>query len=114
MDVNVTVSEIKPWRFDVARNKSLDLVPIDTDICVCTDIDEVFEEGWRKKLENVWNDKVDKVKYNYHWSFDEYGNPATTFYIEKQILHSNPYTNRQTPSADYFYSLISSILYGVD
>ena len=83
MGVNVTVSEIKPWRFDVARNMSLDLVPIDTDICVCTDLDEIFEAGWREKLEARWNEKVDKVKYNYNWSFDEFGNPATTFFIEK-------------------------------
>ena len=55
MGVNVTVSEIKPWRFDVARNMSLDLVPIDTDICVCTDLDEIFEAGWREKLEALMN-----------------------------------------------------------
>lgn len=83
LGVNVTVKVIDPWRFDVARNASLDLVPEDTDICVCTDLDEVFESGWREKLEARWNDNVDKVKYNYNWSFDEYGNPATTFFIEK-------------------------------
>ena len=44
---NIIVKEvnIKPWRFDIARNKSLDLVPEDYDICVCTDLDEVLEEG---------------------------------------------------------------------
>jgi len=83
LGVNTTVKEIKPWRFDEARNASLDLVPLDTDICVCTDLDEVFESGWREKLEARWNENVDKVKYNYNWSFDEYGNPATTFFIEK-------------------------------
>ena len=30
--VHVTVEEIKPWRFDVARNRSLELVPDDFDI----------------------------------------------------------------------------------
>ena len=30
----VTVELISPWRFDVARNRSLDLVSEDTDICV--------------------------------------------------------------------------------
>ena len=83
LGVKVTIKEIKPWRFDVARNASLDLVPVDTDICVCTDLDEIFESGWREKLEKRWNKKVDKVKYNYNWSFDEFGNPATTFFIEK-------------------------------
>lgn len=83
LGVNAKSEIINPWRFDVARNKSLDMVPSDTDICVCTDLDEEFVPGWRKKLEEIWNESVDKVKYNYNWSFDEYGNPATTFYIEK-------------------------------
>ena len=41
--VNVSVEVIRPWRFDVARNKSLELVPTDADICICTDLDEIFE-----------------------------------------------------------------------
>ena len=55
-DNGVTVKEeiISPWRFDVARNLSLDMVPDDSDICVCTDLDEVFKEGWRVEIENVW------------------------------------------------------------
>lgn len=44
---------IKPWRFDAARNRSMELIPPDTDVCVCTDLDEVFRPGWRKLLENV-------------------------------------------------------------
>ena len=36
---------IKPFRFDVARNESLKLVPEDADVLVCTDLDEVFEPG---------------------------------------------------------------------
>lgn len=39
----VYVNEVIPWRFDVARNISLDHVPGDVDICVCTDLDEVFD-----------------------------------------------------------------------
>ena len=30
------VEVISPWRFDVARNRSMELVPEDADICVCT------------------------------------------------------------------------------
>ena len=41
----VKKEKIIPWRFDVARNKSLSLVPEDCDICVCTDLDEVFVSG---------------------------------------------------------------------
>ncbi len=81
--VNVTIKKIDPWRFDVARNESLELVPTDTDICVCTDLDEVFEEGWREKLEAVWTSDTTRARYNYNWSFDEFGKPAVNFYIEK-------------------------------
>ena len=91
LGVHVTVEVIDPWRFDVARNKSLDLVPLDTDICVCTDLDEVLESGWRQRLENVWNEKVDRVRYTYNWSFDEYGKPATTF-MQNKIHRRKGYT----------------------
>lgn len=81
--VFVETKIINPWRFDEARNHSLNMVPFDTDICVCTDLDEVFEPGWRKKLENIWNDNITRARYNYNWSFDENGNPAVNFFIEK-------------------------------
>ena len=83
LGVNVKTKIIDPWRFDVARNKSLALVPKDIDICVCTDLDEVFTPNWRAKVEEAWSKGADKLKYNYNWSFDDYGNPATTFYIGK-------------------------------
>lgn len=81
--VNVTKKEIKPWRFDVARNESLKLVPKDYDICVCTDLDELFESGWRKKLEELWKEDTTRARYNYNWSLDEHDNPIVNFYIEK-------------------------------
>lgn len=91
-DVFVKQEIIEPFRFDVARNKSLEMVPLDADICVCTDFDEVFESGWREKLETVWlREQPSRVEYLYHWSFDSYGNPATTFYMSK-IHKRNVYT----------------------
>lgn len=83
LNVNVVSQKIVPWRFDVARNKSLELVPEDADICVCTDLDEVFEPGWRKKLEHIWKNDTTRLRYNYNWSLDENGNPKVNFYIEK-------------------------------
>ena len=84
--VKVTSEEINPWRFDIARNKSLALLPEDTDICVCTDLDEVFVKGWRKKLEEIWKDDTTRLAYNYNWSLDEENKPVVNFYIEK--IHS--------------------------
>ena len=83
LGVIVNVQKINPWRFDIARNKSLELVPNDTDICVCTDLDEVFIEGWRKKLENIWGKDTTRLAYNYNWLLDENDNPKVNFYIEK-------------------------------
>ncbi len=83
MGAMVTVEEIKPWRFDVARNKSLDLVPKNVDVCLAIDLDEIIEIGWRKKLEKIWEKGTNRISYNYIWSFDEQGNPAVNFYIEK-------------------------------
>ena len=84
--VNVTVKEIKPWRFDVARNMSLDLVPKDYDICVCIDLDEVLVDGWRNKLEGLWKEDITRLRYNYNWSLDSDDKPLVNFYIEK--IHS--------------------------
>lgn len=73
---------IKPWRFDVARNKSLDLVPEDADLCVCTDLDEVFDVGWRKRLEEQIRDN-NHARYNYNWQFDDNKNPIISYYLNK-------------------------------
>lgn len=77
---------IHPFRFDVARNKSLEMVPGDTDICVCTDLDEVLLPGWRKELEKVWKENTNRCRYTYHWSLDEDDCPIVSFYYEK--IHS--------------------------
>ena len=79
----VKQEEIKPWRFDVARNKSLDMVDEDADICVCTDLDEVFEAGWREKLEKIWVGGTTRASYTYNWSLDDDDNPIVSFYSDK-------------------------------
>ncbi len=83
LGVKVKSKIINPWRFDVARNESLKLVPCEADICVCTDLDEIFVSGWRKKLENNWQEETTRVRYNYNWLLDEKNNPKVNFYIEK-------------------------------
>ena len=50
LGAQVTEEVISPWRFDVARNRSLELVPEEADICVCTDLDEILRPGWRVAL----------------------------------------------------------------
>ena len=82
-NVMVKQKKIKPWRFDVARNASLKLIPEDTDICFCIDLDEIVEKGWREKLDNLWKDDITRLRYNYNWKLDENNNPLVNFYIDK-------------------------------
>lgn len=73
----VYVEEIKPWRFDVARNISLSHVPDNIDICVCTDLDEIFEAGWREKIEASWKPDATMGNYLFNWSLKPDGTPDT-------------------------------------
>lgn len=81
--VHVKVEVIEPWRFDVARNKSLEMVPEDTDICVCTDFDEVFDPGWREKIEKAWQEDTTRCQYTYHWSLDQDDKPVVSFFLNQ-------------------------------
>jgi glycosyltransferase involved in cell wall biosynthesis len=79
----VYVDIVSPWRFDKARNISLDHVPEDADICVCTDLDEVFEQGWRERLEQAWTDGAKQGKYIYNWSHKKDGSPDVQIFYTK-------------------------------
>ncbi len=89
--VNVSVINYENFKFDEARNASLSLVPDDADICICTDIDELLSDNWRQNLEEIWLSNTDRVRYNMHFSFDEDGNPVSTYFISK-IHKKNKYT----------------------
>ncbi|MDE6284804.1 MAG: glycosyltransferase [Bacilli bacterium] len=82
-NIHVETKEIKPWRFDIARNLSLDLVPTDTDICICLDLDEIMEPGWKEKIEKLWQPNTTRLRYIYNWYIDENGNPKIVYYAEK-------------------------------
>jgi glycosyltransferase involved in cell wall biosynthesis len=84
--VTVYRERIVPWRFDTARNISLNHVPKDVDICVCVDLDEIFEKGWRDCLEAVWTDGTTTGRYLYNWSHKPDGTPDVQFHYFK--VHS--------------------------
>mgnify|MGYP006267960039 FL=1 len=52
--VSVYDINIKPWRFDDARNAALALVPQDADVCVILDMDEVLDKNFIKHVRNKW------------------------------------------------------------
>ncbi len=81
--VHVVSEIISPWRFDAARNRSLELVPLDADLCVCTDLDEVFCSGWREKFEQALGSGNLRPRYRYTWSFNEDGSEGIVFWMDK-------------------------------
>lgn len=92
-DTRVTKIErkiIKPWRFDVARNESMKLIPDDADVLVCTDLDEVFEPGWAQVIRDNWIiGKTNRMFYTYAWSHNSAGEPTDVFVYDK--IHDRNY-----------------------
>lgn len=75
---------ISPWRFDVARNESMKLIPDDANILLCTDLDELLEPGWAKIIRDNWIDGFHvRGLYKYAWSHTEDGQPGRIFYYDK-------------------------------
>lgn len=58
LGVTVYKIAVRPWRFDVARNTALALIPADVDVCFSMDMDEFVEAGWRPKLEATWTNET--------------------------------------------------------
>jgi len=68
---------VKPWRFDMARDTALCLIPGDYDVCVSLDLDEVLELGWREEIERVWKPETTRLRYKFDWGHN------ILFYYEK-------------------------------
>ena len=75
--------KIQPWRFDTARNIAMDHIPEDVDICVSNDLDEIFEPGWRKKLEESWQPCHTRASYLFTWSHNSDGSYGKQFPMQK-------------------------------
>lgn len=80
---DVYQERIVPWRFDVARNLAMDHIPQDVDICVSNDLDEVFEPGWREKLEAAWTPEYTRARYLFAWSHNADGTVQKQYVMEK-------------------------------
>lgn len=79
----VHVAKVDPWRFDVARNISMQVVPGDVDVCVCIDLDEVLTPGWRAAIEKSWKPETTRMRYPYVWNTLPDGREGTTFWYDK-------------------------------
>lgn len=80
---------IKPWRFDVARNESMKLVPEDANILISTDFDELLSKDWADILRANWKEDTTRAFYSYAWSHNEIGERTDIFIYDK--IHSKDY-----------------------
>lgn len=76
------------WRFDVARNDSLKLIPEDADICVCVDLDERLIPTWSDLLQGAWFDGCEACYYLYAHDHTKDGQPTRTIWYGKIHGHS--------------------------
>lgn len=79
--VSVYRIAIDPWRFDLARNVAMSLVPDNIDICISLDMDEVLQPGWREAIEGL--DHFTRLRYPFVWSHHPDGTPAVQYTYEK-------------------------------
>ena len=78
---------IDPWRFDVARNVAMEIVPEEYNILVSTDLDEILEPGWSIPLKEKWIEGFhERAIYKYSWSHLKNGEDGRVFQYDK--IHS--------------------------
>src|SRR4051812_41186822 len=74
---------VDPWRFDVARNRALDLVPEDIDACFSLDLDDVVQPGWREAVEAAWQPGVTCLAYDFVLTHTVDGQPDHVYTTTK-------------------------------
>lgn len=89
---------VTPWRFDVARNTALSLVPGDVDVCVSMDLDEILQPGWRDVIERAWKEGTTRIAYSFDngdgYVFTQNKIHARSGYVWRWICHEWPIADR--------------------
>jgi glycosyltransferase involved in cell wall biosynthesis len=107
LGINVFNISIKPWRFDVARNTALALLPDDIDLCVSIDMDETISEGWREILEKTTGNQITYVFDNFHKQHSMINNKIHSRhgYVWKFLMHEGIVQDRIEPDIEFAYGL---------
>lgn len=85
-NVRVVDVGIMPWRFDLAFNVAMSLLPRDIDVCIRLDLDERLQPGWRQALERAWKPETTRLRYPYVWNWNPDGTPGRQWYSDR--IHS--------------------------
>lgn len=88
LSLGITVTDVRilPWRFDLAFNVAISLLPDDIDVCIRLDTDERLTPGWREKLEAAWKPETTRLRYPYIWNWNADGTPGRQWYGDR--IHS--------------------------
>ena len=87
-DKGVTVYEIKvdPWRFDVARNISMALIPSMWIYVSAPTLTKSWNRGGESGWKKAWTPSTDCLYFMFTFSFNKDGSRGTTFWKNK--IHS--------------------------
>jgi glycosyltransferase involved in cell wall biosynthesis len=95
---------LSDFRFDVARNMALDLVPADVDVCVSLDMDEIpdpdffdlIREGWKPDTGRAWvmwdtgniwaNNLRVHARHGYRWKYPCHEVTESTTGVDNSIV----------------------------
>lgn len=85
LGVEVTEVHVDPFRFDTARNAGLATLPVDLDVVVTLDLDELLVDGWRDQLEAAYAaaPHTRRWSYDYVWSWVGPGTPDVRFTADR-------------------------------
>lgn len=84
LGVEVHQKKYDHFRFDVARNDCLDLIPDEYNIRVSIDLDEIFSsDKWADVLKEKWDEDNPRVVYKYIWAHNNTGSNGLEFMINK-------------------------------
>lgn len=105
----VTVDRIavRPWRFDMARNAGLSLIPDWPDLCLVADMDEYPQAGWRVALAQQWEEaradgvSLTRIYHPYIWNWNPDGSPGLVYTMER--LHSRSGWHWKYPCHEALY-----------
>lgn len=101
LGITVHRQVFNPWRFDVARNHLLGLLP-DCDYVINLDMDEVLVAGWRSHFDGLHAD-VTRPRYSYTWSWNDDGTPGLVYQGDK--IHSRHGYEWRSPVHEALYPL---------
>lgn len=91
LGVKVTDVGIMPWRFDLAFNVAMSLLPRDIDVCIRLDMDERLQPGWREGLMKAWTPETTRLRYPYVWNWNPDGSPGRQWYSDRIHARSGYY-----------------------